>query len=53
MTVETDIQLLRNMKKGMWTVVIAGVQIQWLLESGNDEEVLGVEMENGVRIGGV
>ena len=38
MTVENDIQLLRNMKKGMWTIVIVRVQIQWLLELANDEE---------------
>ena len=53
MTVETDIQLLRNMKKGMWTVVIVGIWIQWLLELQRGEEVWGVEMENGVRIGGI
>ena len=39
MTVESDVQLLRNMKKGMWTVVIVRVRIQWLLESANGEVV--------------
>ena len=33
MPVESDIQVLRNMKKGMRTVVIEGIRIQWLLES--------------------
>ena len=39
MTVESYIQLLRNMKKGMWTVVMVRVLIQWLLESVNGEVV--------------
>ena len=32
MPVETDVQMLRNMKKGMRTVVIEGIRIQWFLE---------------------
>ena len=48
MTVETDVHVLRNMKKGMWTVVIVGIRIQWLLGSWRGEEVLGVETENSV-----
>ena len=39
MTVETDIQLLRNMKKGMRTIVIVGIRIQWLLESQRGRDV--------------
>ena len=45
MTVESYVQMLRNMKKGMRTVVIEGIRIQWLLESRHDEGVWGVEVE--------
>ena len=39
MTVESYVQMLRNMKKGMRTVVIEGIRIQWFLESQHDEDV--------------
>ena len=45
MTVESYVQMLRNMKKGMRTVVIEGIQIQQLLESRRDRDVWGVEVE--------
>ena len=45
MTIESYVQMLRNMKKGMRTVVIEGIRIQWLLESRRGEGVWGVEVE--------
>ena len=53
MPVESYVQMLRNMKKRMRTVVIEGIRIQWLLESFRGEDVWGAEMESGVRKGGV
>ena len=50
MTVESYVQMLRNMKKGMRTVVIEGIRIQWFLESRRGEGIWGaeVEMKSGV-----
>ena len=53
MPVESYVQMLRNMKKRMRTVVIEGIRIQWLLELWRDRDVWVVEMEDGVRKGGI